>query len=340
MMEPRIESNFTISQQARFVFGKPYVPGKTEFLLNHGRSAVLLALRALELPTGARVGVMVYNCHTVMNAIEQAGCVPVFVDVDDNLNLDIHDLEGKADGMSVLVVTHLFGIVNDVGKIKELFPGLVIIEDCAHAYGIENITGDFATFSLGQGKLPSIGDGGLLLVRNEKYYDQVAAQYDNLPKYSFMNSLLLFLRLRLKSWMCCSFIYGWFTLPLKLSRPIASPKDPIIMRKMCRGISAVFAAEKLCVPERIKLRKEKAEEIKASLRKKGVLQTMVGINAFMFVVKCEYPKDIQMEFRAKGIETATHFANSLTWAKEFGYQQGSCPKIEEIVNRLLMIPTY
>lgn len=339
-MKPRIESNFTVSQQARFVFGKPYVPGRSEFLLNHGRSAVLLALRALKLPTGARVGVMVYNCHTVMNAIEQAGCIPVFVDVDDNLNLDIHDLEGKADGMSALVVTHLFGIVNDVARIKELFPGLVIIEDCAHAYGIENIIGDFATFSLGQGKLPSIGDGGLLLVRNEKYYDQVAAQYDNLPKYSFVQSLSLFLRLLLKSWMCRRFIYGWLTLPLKLSRPIASPKEPILMRKMCRGISAVFAAEKLGVPEKIKLRKAKAEEIKTSLQNEGIQQTMVGINAFMFVVKCECPKDIQKEFRAKGIETATHFANSLTWAKEFGYQQGSCPKMEKLVSRLLMIPTY
>lgn len=340
MMKPRIESNFTISQQVRFVFGKPYLPTKTEFLLNNSRSALMLALRALELPVGSEVGVMVYNCHTVMNAIEQAGYIPVFIDVDANLNLDIQDLKMKADRMAALVVTHLFGIVNDINRIRGLFPNMVIIEDCAHAYGIGGFYGDFATFSFGQGKLPSIGDGGLLVVQNEKYYDKVVSQYDNLPNYSLKQSVLLFFRLLLKSLMNCRFIYGWLTLPLKQRRPLASGKETIVMRKMCRGISAVYAAEKPKMPGIIKRRKETAEEIMLSLQNADIQQTMIGINAFMLVVNCKHPKDLQKELRVKGIDSATHFANALAWANEFGYQTGLCSNAERIVNYLLMVPTY
>lgn len=339
-MKPRIECNFSISQQVRFAFGKDYVPDESEFLLNNSRSALLLALHALQLPVGTGVGMMVYNCHTVMNAIGQAGYTPVFIDVDDNLNLDFRDLERKVDRMSALVVTHLFGIVNDIQPIRKAFPELVIIEDCAHAYGIGNLYGDFATFSVGQGKLPSIGDGGLLLVRNGKYYDKVVAQYDVLPEYSTGQSVKLFLRLLLRSWMNCRLVYGWITLPLKQRHSIASGKETIVPRKMCKGISSIYAVEMQEMKEIIKHRKQNAEEMCIMLRSADFQQTMVGINAFMLVVMSDRPKKLQKDFRAKGIDSATHFANSLTWAKEFGYSHGSCPNAEKIVNRLLMLPTY
>lgn len=339
-MKPRIESNFTVSQQVKFAFGKPYLPCKSEFLLNNSRSAMLLALRALQLPAGTGVGMMVYNCHTVMNAIEQAGYTPVFVDVDDNLKIDIHDLKRKANGMSALVVTHLFGIVNDVRHIKELFPDMIILEDCAHAYGIENLFGDFATFSIGQGKLPSIGDGGLLVVRNDKYHGRVVSFYDNLPDYSLAQSTKLFVRLLLRSWMNSRIIYGWFTLPLKQKRPITSGKETIVLKKMCRGISAIYAAEKSKIPAIIEHRKQKAKEMRALLSTSDVLQVLVGINVFMLVVKSGHTKDIQKVLHRNGIDSATHFANALLWAKEFGYQKGSCPNIEKMMNCLLMVPTY
>lgn len=339
-MKPRIESNFNISQQVSFVFGKPYVPAEGEFLLNHCRCGILLALRSIGLQRGDVVGMMAYNCHTVMNAIDQAGCTPAFIDVNDDLTIDFEDLKKKVSGMKVLIVTHLFGIINDVRKIKELYPDMIVIEDCAHAYGIDGIFGDFATFSFGQGKFPSIGDGGLLLVKNGKYLDLVAAQYDDLPWYSRAQSVKLFTKLLLRSWMNCSFIYGWLTLPLKQRRPIASGKETVDMRKICRGVSAVYAKEKDKVAWIIKRREQKAKETCQSLPDKGIQQTMVGVNAFMLVVRCESPKELQKNLYAKGIDSATHFAHALEWAEEFGYQKGSCLNLEKLLNNLLMIPVY
>ena len=221
-----------------------------------------------------------------------------------------------------------------------MYPGLVIIEDCAHAYGIDELYGDFATFSIGQGKFPSIGDGGLLVVCNDKFNGRVASLYDDLPDYSLSQSMKLFVRLLLRSWMNSSVIYGWLTLPLKQRRPVSSGKETIVLKKMCRGISAIYAAEKSKIPAIIEHRKQKAGEMRALLSTSDMLEVLVGINAFMLVIKCCHPTDLQNDLRSKRIDSATHFANALLWAKEFGYQKGSCPNIEKMVNYLLMVPTY
>ena len=169
-MIPRLDIRFPLRKQLLFAKGKPCFPEEDSYFLDHGRSAILLALRAAGLSAGAGVGVMAYNCHTVMHVVAHAGFTPVFLDVTDALTLDLEDLKQKASSMSALIVTHLFGVVSDVRQIRALFPNLIVIEDCAHAYGIDSLYGDFAAFSLGQGKLPSIGDGGILRVLNSRYH--------------------------------------------------------------------------------------------------------------------------------------------------------------------------
>ena len=140
--------------------------------------------------------------------------------------------------------------------------------------------------------------------------------------------------------MNSSVIYGWLTLPLKQRRSVSSGKETIVLKKMCRGISAIYAAEKLKIPAIIEHRKQKAGEMRALLSTSDMLEVLVGINAFMLVIKCCHPTDLQNDLRSKRIDSATHFANALLWAKEFGYQKGSCPNIEKMVNYLLMVPTY
>ena len=60
----------------------------------------------------------------------------------------------------------------------------------------------------------------------------------------------------------------------------------------------------------------------------------------MLIARCENPAALKAEFAKRGVETETHFKNAITWAKQFGYVEGSCPKAEELTKHLLMIPTY
>ena len=341
IMKPRLDIHFSVSQRLRFVFGKPYEPTDDEFLLNHNRSAIVLALKALHLGDKAGIGTMAYNCHTLMNAIEQSGCQPVFVDVNDDLTINMEDLQRKISQISTLIVTHLFGIVNNVQAIKEEFPNLIIIEDCAHAYGIKHLYGDFAAFSTGQGKFPSIGDGGVLLVRNELYKSRVISLYDDLPEYSRLQSAMLFLKMLMQSWLNSRLVYSWLTLPLKQRRSVVSGKEVILPKKMCKGIRAIYSEEIGHVPQNIARRVENVEKLKMqTVLKDNAIQSLVGINAFMLVIRCQYPERLQKKLRALGLDSATHFSNALVWAKEFGYCSGDCPNTEKMINQLLMIPTY
>lgn len=312
-MISRLQIEFPLCHQKEFWFGKPYLPAENEFLLNHARSGILLALKAAELPANAGVGVMVYNCHTVANAVEQAGFKPVFIDVTDDLKLDFEDFKRKANNMSAIVVTHLFGRINDVAAIKQAYPDMLVIEDCAHAYGLNSFYGDFAVFSIGQGKPLPIGDGGILKVLNDKYLQKIKTDYEKLSDYSCRQKTMLFVKLLGMAILNNRLVYGWLTLPMKRKRAVKSGRSPIIPMKMCRGISNIYSTEK---------------------------DKVVPRASFMQVLYCENPKEEQKSYRKKGIDTDTHFANSIIWAKEFGYIQGQCPNAEKLVSHLLMVPTY
>lgn len=312
-MIPRLQISFPLRYQKEYWFGRPYSAAENEFLLNHARSGILLALKAAELPADACVGVMVYNCNTVANAIEQAGFRPVFIDVTEELKLDLEDLSQKADGLAALVVTHLFGEVNDVKAIKQKYPHMILIEDCAHAYGIKELNGDFAVFSIGQGKNPSIGDGGILKVLNQKDLQNSNHLFRELPEYTLGQRIKLFIKLWAKAFLYRPFLYNWITLLLKRKCPIRSGKETIIPRKMCRGIRNIYRIER---------------------------EKVIPRDSFMQVLYCQNPENEKESYRKKGIDTDTHFGLSIQWAREFGYETGDCPNAEKLVNHLLMVPNY
>src|SRR5262245_29002102 len=61
-----------------------------------GRAGIVLAVRALDLPPDARIGVPLYCCPVVFKAIAAAGCVPRFVDIDPaTLCVSVHDVAEK-----------------------------------------------------------------------------------------------------------------------------------------------------------------------------------------------------------------------------------------------------
>lgn len=339
-MIPRLEINFSAKEQIAFLFGKHYIPNKNEFLLNHARSGILLALQSLNLKPGSKVGVMAYNCHTVFNAVAQGGNEIVYIDVSDTLTIDLEDLRKKAGELSALVVTHLFGIESDVKVIRAEFPNLPIIEDCAHAYGSEHTDGDIAVNSLGQGKLPSIGPGGILTVNNEAYLQSVSSLYSKVPSYSPRHECYIFISLLTKSFLYTPIIYTILTQFIK-KRHKASAVELIKPMKMSNGINRIYAEQYSDTLEYIQRRKERAQTYCNTLKDyPQVDDILYGNNAFMLVCRCNDISYIKALFKKRGIETATHFSRCIDWASEHGYVKGSCPNTERLVKQLLMIPTY
>src|SRR5262245_6959009 len=85
-----------------------------------GRAGIVLALRALDVRPGARVGVPLYCCPVVFKAIVAAGCVPRFLDVDpETFCLSPNDVAAKQRTIDTLVAVHMFGNMCDMPPLQE-----------------------------------------------------------------------------------------------------------------------------------------------------------------------------------------------------------------------------
>lgn len=110
----------------------------------------------------------------------RAGVEPVYVDVDADSGLigEAFLQNSEVEIADAIIVTHLYGSVVDVERIRALHPRLIIIEDCSQAHGASlhgrkvGSLGDFGTFSFYPSKnLGAIGDGGAVTVRSNEDHD-------------------------------------------------------------------------------------------------------------------------------------------------------------------------
>ena len=330
-MIPRLDIRFPLKRQWQYWFGRQYEPQEGEYLLNHARTGIVLALRA-SLPDGGRVGVVAYNCHTVANAVVNAGCTPIFVDVTEELKIDVATISTDLDA---IVVTNLFGIRNDISAIRKRCPRAIIIVDNAHGYGLPP-EGDFTVYSINQGKFPALGEGGIL-VTNERIRALVKA-YDALPSYSVLEQMKLFCSMLMKA-IAYSRCFYWLVQREK-KKVVVNPLQEIAMYSMAPGIKRLYAAALPKIDAEIEMQKSNAERIKELAVGQLVDEWLEGNNAFMLVARTENVQELKEWFEKQGVETETHFKHAIDWAKEFGYVPGSCPMAEKLTRHLLMIPTY
>jgi dTDP-4-amino-4,6-dideoxygalactose transaminase len=270
--------------------------------------------------------------------VVNAGCKPFFVDVTEELKIDIESVPVDLDA---IVVTNLFGIRNDVATIRKRCPRAIIIVDNAHGYGLP-AEGDFTVYSINQGKFPALGPGGLLVINLQSKIinlkPQIDSMYESLPAYSLLGQLKLFCAMLVKAIAYSRCMY-WLTMKLKKS---ANPDvhETVSMKRMAPGVRRLYQAWLPNADNEITAQRANAKQICNIQSKISNSQYMIVSNASMAIVKCDDPSALQKQYASRGIETATHFSRCIDWAKQFGYVEGSCPKAEYIVNHLLMIPTY
>jgi perosamine synthetase len=156
---------------------KGYFSTKHLFLLNSGRACLMVILEALELKEGDEVLLQAFTCNSAIIPILQKKAKPIFVDIDDNLNMNPEDLEKKINSKSkVIMVQHTFGFPAQMDKIMEISKkhNLILIEDCAHSLGAKfqnklcGTMGDVAFFSFGRDKVISSVFGGFIVTSNEE----------------------------------------------------------------------------------------------------------------------------------------------------------------------------
>ena len=140
-------------------------------------SAFLLHIRE-----GDEIIMPSYTFVSTANAFVLRGGVPVFVDIrPDTMNIDENLIEAAiTDRTKAIAVVHYAGIGCEMDAIMDIAGrhGLAVVEDAAQAIlctwrgkplgGI----GDFGNFSFHETKNLSCGEGGALILRDEKYLDE------------------------------------------------------------------------------------------------------------------------------------------------------------------------
>ncbi len=164
-----------------------YLGVKYAFSFNSGRSALMAILEALAIKENDEVLLQGFTCNSAVNPILYRGGKPVFVDIDETINLDPEDLKKKITSKSkAVMIQHTFGWPAKIEEILEICKkyNLYLIEDCAHALGAKyknrycGTFGQVAFFSFGRDKIISSVFGGMAVTNN----DEIAKRIKNFQK--------------------------------------------------------------------------------------------------------------------------------------------------------------
>ncbi|MGU3495489.1 DegT/DnrJ/EryC1/StrS family aminotransferase [Xanthobacteraceae bacterium A53D] len=160
-----------------------YVGTKFCCAVDHGSSALLVALLALDIGPGDEVIVPGLTWVACASSVLRAGARPVLVDVSpDTLCLDPAAVAAAITPRTrAILVVHLYSCMADMTALGAIAAGhgLPIIEDCAQAHGAQwqgrraGSLGIIGVFSMQQGKVLTAGEGGAVVTDDAVLADRI-----------------------------------------------------------------------------------------------------------------------------------------------------------------------
>jgi CDP-6-deoxy-D-xylo-4-hexulose-3-dehydrase len=172
-----------------------WIGAKAVRTVNSGSSANLVAFMSLTSPhlgnraikPGDEVITVACGFPTTINPIIQAGCVPVFVDINTTLNIDTKNLDAAVTPKTkAVMIAHTLGNPFNMEEIRALCDkhNLWLIEDCCDALGATwqnkyvGTFGDLATLSFFPAHHITMGEGGAVIINNTKLTRAVESTRD------------------------------------------------------------------------------------------------------------------------------------------------------------------
>lgn len=165
----KFEINFSKINKSKYCVG-----------VSSGTDALIIALKALKVSYGDKVIVPSHTALATVSAIVEAGCIPIFADINNEFNIDFNKLKhADLKAAKILIAVHLYGNPCDIEsmlKVKKKYK-LKVIEDCSQAhlakYSRKYVGnyGDISCYSFYPTKnLGTYGDAGAIITNNKKLY--------------------------------------------------------------------------------------------------------------------------------------------------------------------------
>ncbi|MFC5650545.1 DegT/DnrJ/EryC1/StrS family aminotransferase [Paenibacillus solisilvae] len=162
--------------------GIPYVLG-----VSSCTAGLVVALKALGIGYGDKVIVPANTFIATAGAVVCSNAVPVFVDVDDSLNMDPDDLERVMDDeVKAIIAVPILGNPCDMQRIMKFAEkyNIYVIEDVAQSCGIKNngrfagTIGHIGVYSFQMNKIITTGEGGAVVTRSAEIFERAVRYHD------------------------------------------------------------------------------------------------------------------------------------------------------------------
>jgi len=148
----------------------------------NGTLALYLALKSLEVGPGDEVIVPDFTFIASANAVEMVGATPVFVDITDELQINILECERVLSPKTKAIMpVHIYGFTSNMDEVMSFSykNNLLVIEDAAQALGIQwknkpcGSFGDVSAFSFFADKTLTTGEGGFIATNSDKLFNKL-----------------------------------------------------------------------------------------------------------------------------------------------------------------------
>ncbi len=354
-----------------------YFSADSAVSFNSGRSALLAILKAFDIGKGDEVLVQAFTCVAVPNSVLWAGGKPVYVDIDDTLNMDAINAEKKiTKHTKAMIIQHTFGVPAQMDTLMKLAKKhhLIVIEDCAHSLGAAYLPagkagkgkkvgtfGDAAFFSFGRDKVVSSVFGGMAIINAKCQMPNAKLklrQYQE--KLSFPSDFWIFQQLLHPIafsliLMSYNLIVGkLFLVVLQKLRLLSFPVYPEEKKgRRPNDFPAKFpnALAVLLINQLKKLdrynenRKQVADFYRSKLKERDfdVLPHADGAIYLRFAVLSPYAAQIIKKSRQDGVYLGNWYHHVIDPTgvdyQAIDYTPGSCPKAEQAAQHIVNLPT-
>ena len=150
-------------------------------------AALTCALRAIGIGPGDEVLIPAYTWVATASAVVAVGGIPIIVEVDDSLTIDVADIEPKITPYTrAIIAVHMRGAPCDMPAVLTVARrhGLKVIEDTAQAMGGSlhgrslGTFGDIGCFSFQLNKIITAGEGGMVVTNDKELWKRVVMFHD------------------------------------------------------------------------------------------------------------------------------------------------------------------
>lgn len=296
-----------------------YIGCKHAIGVASGSDALILALKALNLPEKSEVITQSFTFISVADSIIKNNLKPVFCDIEESsYNLDVKKVRRLINkNTKAIIINHMFGLPAEMDELLEIAQenGLWVIEDASHAHGslYKNRKigsfGHIACFSLYPSKaLGAYGDAGVMTTDDDELAEKLRMYRNHGQKERYHHETI-----------------GYNSRLDEIQAAILNVK----LRRL---------------EEYIKRRREIAKIYKESLRGEILFQEekpyMRHVYSY-FVISTLKRDELKDFLEKKGIETMIHYPIPIH--KQRAYSEYNILRLhvtEEVVKKVLSLPIH